>query len=107
MPRSSCWPISAAVTCLSRKASTVGREKMLTPLILESSVMMSSVMPSRKYSSSFTPLRFSKYRTAMDFSAMTDAAAPLDPPLSLTRLPPESSERLSRLRSARSSAADW
>ncbi len=31
--------------------------------------MMSSVIPSRKYSSSFTPLRFSKYRTAIDFSA--------------------------------------
>ena len=30
---------------------------------------MSSVMPSRKYSSSLTPLRFSKYSTATDFSA--------------------------------------
>ena len=29
--------------------------------------MMSSVMPSRKYSSSLAPLRFSKYRTATDF----------------------------------------
>ena len=28
--------------------------------------MMSSVMPSRKYSSSFTPLRFSKYSTATE-----------------------------------------
>ena len=31
--------------------------------------MMSSVMPSRKYSSSLAPLRFSKYSTATDFPA--------------------------------------
>ncbi len=56
----SCWPICTGVTGLSRQASTVGREKILRPLIFESSVMMSSVTPSRRYSSSFTPLRFSK-----------------------------------------------
>ena len=65
----SCWPICAGVTGLSRYASTVGRENIFKPLIFESSVMMSSVMPSRKYSSSFTPLRFSKYSTAIDCSA--------------------------------------
>ena len=47
-------------TGLSRKASTVEREKVFSALIFDSSVMMSSVMPSRKYSSSFTPDRFSK-----------------------------------------------
>ena len=30
--------------------------------------MMSSVIPSRKYSSSFAPLKFSKYKTATDLS---------------------------------------
>ena len=48
------------VTGLSLKARTVGREKVFSPRILESSVMMSSVMPSRRYSSSLAPLKFSK-----------------------------------------------
>ena len=56
----SCWPICAGVTGLSRNASTVGREKVFSPRILESSVITSSVMPSRRYSSSLAPLRFSK-----------------------------------------------
>ena len=56
----SCWPIWTGVTGLSRYASTVGREKIRRPLIFDSSVMMSSVTPSRRYSSSFTPERFSK-----------------------------------------------
>lgn len=34
--------VCAGVTCLSRYASTVGREKIFSPLIFESSVMMSS-----------------------------------------------------------------
>ena len=37
-----------------------GRGKTRRSLTFDSSVMMSSVMPSRKYSSSFAPLRFSK-----------------------------------------------
>ena len=51
---------SGAVTGLSRKASISERGNTRSWLILESSVMMSSVMPSRKYSSSLPPLRFSK-----------------------------------------------
>ena len=39
---------------------TIAREKVFSPLIFDNSVVMSSVMPSRRYSSSFIPLRFSK-----------------------------------------------
>ena len=46
---------------LSRKASTAERGKRRRSLILASSVMTSSVIPSRKYSSSLSPLKFSKY----------------------------------------------
>ncbi len=38
----------------------MARENVFSSLIFDSSVVMSSVIPSRKYSSSFTPLRFSK-----------------------------------------------
>ena len=59
-PALSCCPTCAAVTDLSRYGRTVGRERIFRPLIFDSSVMMSSVTPSRRYSSSFTPERFSK-----------------------------------------------
>ena len=55
-----CWPTCGPVTGLSRCASTAARGNTFRPLILDSSVIMSSVMPSRKYSSSLAPLRFSK-----------------------------------------------
>ena len=102
----SCWPICTGVTGLSRQASTVGREKILRPLIFESSVMMSSVTPSRRYSSSFTPERFSKYSTATDrWAAFT---APLrETSSSATRRPPESVSRFSRMRSVLRSVAVW
>src|SRR5712692_12049490 len=48
----SCCATCGAVTGLSRKASISERGKITSWLILESSVMMSSVIPSRKYSSS-------------------------------------------------------
>ena len=56
----SCWPTCGPVTDWSRKATTAARGKTRSSLIFDSSVMMSSVMPSRKYSSSLAPLRFSK-----------------------------------------------
>ena len=56
----SCSPTSGPVTDLSRKATTAARGKTRSSFTFDSSVMTSSVMPSRKYSSSFAPLRFSK-----------------------------------------------
>ena len=68
--------------------------------------MMSSVTPSRRYSSSFWPERCSKYRTAIDFWAVF--WAPLfASPGSAARLPPESVFRRSRRRSVFSSVALW
>ena len=52
----SLWlSLSVVVTALSLYPSTAVREYVCSPLIFESSVMMSSVTPSRRYSSSFTP----------------------------------------------------
>ena len=56
----SCWPTWGPVTDWSRKATTAARGKTRSSFTFESSVITSSVMPSRKYSSSFAPLRFSK-----------------------------------------------
>jgi hypothetical protein len=83
----------------------VGREKIWRPLIFESSVMMSSVTPSRRYSSSFAPERFSKYRTATERSAAF--AAPRESWSSAARRPPESVSRFSRSRSVLRSVAVW
>jgi len=95
------------VTDLSRNGSTVGRERILRPLIFESSVMMSSVTPSRRYSSSFTPERFSKYSTAIDFSAGFAAAPGRESESSAVRRPPEWLSRFNRMRSVLMSVAVW
>jgi len=70
-------------------------------------MMMSSVIPSRKYSSSLLPLRFSKYRTATDFSfagaatrTATDACFRASP----ARVA-ESRSRFNRFKSVRISTA--
>ena len=52
----SCSPTCSAVIGLSRNARISARGKISNCLIFQSSVRMSSVMPSRKYSSSFEPL---------------------------------------------------
>src|SRR6266403_4441912 len=102
------FPTWEGVADLSRKASTVGREKVFSPRILESSVMMSSVMPSRRYSSSFTPLKFSKYKTASDFVPLLDVPAfeSVDA-AAATAFLPDSRSLFRRIKSVFSSVADW
>ena len=104
----SCWPTCCAVTGLSRNASISERGKISSCLIFESSVTMSSVIPSRKYSSSFAPLWFSKYITATErWRAAAAGASEPDAVFSADAFRPESRSRLRRFRSARSSAAVW
>src|SRR5205085_2819990 len=67
--------------------------------ILHAAPKSPSVIPSRKYSSSLAPLKFSKYSTATDFSAAACSPA--------TRRLPEERSRFSRCRSPRRSAALW
>jgi hypothetical protein len=82
----------------------VVRGKTLRPVIFERSVRMSSVIPSRRYSSSLTPERFSKYSTAIERAARRGGfeSAAADAPER-----PPSSFRRRRSRSVLSSVAVW
>ena len=91
---------------MSLNASTVGREYVFKPRILESSVIISSVIPSRRYSSSFTPLKFSKYRTANDFGPLFDVPA-LESVETAAAFLPDSRSLFRRIKSVFSSVADW
>src|ERR1051325_7621846 len=82
-------------------------EYVFSPRILESSVMMSSVIPSRRYSASFTPLKFSKYSTAIDFGpafALPDFESVV---AAAAAFFPDSRSLFSRIKSVFSSVADW
>src|SRR5271154_2801902 len=68
--------------------------------------MTSSVIPSRRYSSSLAPLRFSKYKTATDFPLGLETPES-ESVFSLVRRLLDSRSRFRRLRSVFNSVAVW